>query len=330
MLDLIRESAVPANIVRSAAKGALSLPAAEMLEILVHLAGTPLFGEQARLTLAGWDEDSAAALLVDSQTPRAVLDYFLAAENRRPSLLTPILNNPQIADDELLELAGVESGEMIAALLAAERVRHSPELLRVVAANPHLDHASSLAVQELLAPFAAPDPGDAVAAEDPAAYEQAVTAHPEHTEATHEEQRERLSIIQKLARMTVGERVQAAFKGSKDERSVLIRDPSKVVAAAVLDSPKVTDQEVEYFAGMKNLQEAVLRTIAGKRKFIKNYNVVRALVNNPRFPLDLSLALVKNLLNADLKVLSKNKNVPETLQKAAFRLHYERTTQQKQ
>jgi hypothetical protein len=76
---------------------------------------------------------------------------------------------------------------------------------------------------------------------------------------------------------------------------------------------------------MKNVQESVLRGIAGKRKFMKTYAVVRALANNPRCPLDVQLTLVKNLLNMDLRNLSMNKNVSDTVRKVALKLFKERT-----
>ena len=62
MLDLIKQSSAPANVMRSAAKGALALPAGEMLEILVFLTGNPVFAEQAKMTLAGWDERVSIAV----------------------------------------------------------------------------------------------------------------------------------------------------------------------------------------------------------------------------------------------------------------------------
>jgi hypothetical protein len=132
---------------------------------------------------------------------------------------------------------------------------------------------------------------------------------------------ERLSTLQKLARMTVGERVQVAMKGTKEERFILVRDGSKVVSSAVLASPKLSEAEVENFATMKNVQENVLRGIARNRRFIKNYLVNKNLCNNPRTPLDLSLPLIKSLTPADLKSLSMNKNVPDTLRKMSARLH---------
>jgi hypothetical protein len=143
--------------------------------------------------------------------------------------------------------------------------------------------------------------------------------------APEPEQKERLSKLQRISRMTVAERVKLAVLGDKEDRMILVRDGSKVVNGAVLASPKISDQEVETIAAMKNVQENVLRTLARNRKFIKSYSVVKNLVNNPRCPLDISLALMKILLTPDLKGLSMNKNVPETLKKTALRQFKEKT-----
>ena len=156
----------------------------------------------------------------------------------------------------------------------------------------------------------------------------AVVAAPASAAKT-EKGNERESILQKIARMKVGERVKLAMLGNKEERGVLIRDGSKVVSSAVLASPKLTDSEVENIAAMKNVQESVLRDIQRSRKFMKNYNVVRNLVNNPRCPLDLSLNMVKLLMVNDLKGLSMNKNVPETLKKVALKNFKEKQGPQK-
>jgi len=115
-------------------------------------------------------------------------------------------------------------------------------------------------------------------------------------------------------------RIQLAIKGTKEERSLLIRDGTKLVAMAVLESPKVSDGEVEKFASQKNVLEAVLRAISMKRRYAKQYTIVRNLVFNPRTPLDVSLGLVKNLLVNDLKNLSGNKEVSETVRKLGLRM----------
>jgi hypothetical protein len=148
----------------------------------------------------------------------------------------------------------------------------------------------------------------------------------EAPELPPEEQKKQLSILQKIAGMNVAQKVKLAMLGNKEERMVLIRDGSKVVSGAVLASPKISDQEIETIAAMKNVQESVLRDLARNRKFMKSYIVVKNLVNNPRCPLDLSLGLIKNLIAPDLKALSMNKNVGETLRKMALKMFKEKTT----
>jgi hypothetical protein len=126
--------------------------------------------------------------------------------------------------------------------------------------------------------------------------------------------------VQKINRLDIKGRIQLAMKGNKEERSILIRDGTKVVALAVLEAPKISDGEVEKFALQKNVLEAVLRQIPMKRRFMKNYIVVRNLVSNPRTPLDLGLGLMKHLQIQDLKNISANKEVSETVRKLATKM----------
>ena len=130
----------------------------------------------------------------------------------------------------------------------------------------------------------------------------------------------RQTLIQRLAKMTVAQRVQFAMKGGSEARRTLIRDTNKVVQRAVLQSPRLTDQEVEAFASMSSLTDEILRLIANNRNFRKNYTVVRNLINNPKSPLDVTLHMLPILNAVDLKRLTGNKNVPETLRTTAAKL----------
>jgi transposase-like protein len=96
------------------------------------------------------------------------------------------------------------------------------------------------------------------------------------------------------------------------------------VQSAVLASPKLTDPEVETFAGAKNLAENVFREIARNRRFMKNYHVVRNLVQNPRTPLDIALPLVKMLLVYDLKGMQHSRTISETIRKMAQKYYKEK------
>jgi hypothetical protein len=139
----------------------------------------------------------------------------------------------------------------------------------------------------------------------------------------------RQTLLQQISRMTVSQRVQFAMKGASEARRTLIRDANKVVQRAVLQSPRLTEQEVEAFASMPNLTDEILRLIATNRNFRKNYVVVRNLMNNPKTPLDVSLHMLPILNAADLKRLSMNKNIPETLRSTANKLMRTRADQRR-
>jgi hypothetical protein len=134
----------------------------------------------------------------------------------------------------------------------------------------------------------------------------------------------RVTLLQRLSKMRVAERVQAALKGSREERTALIRDPCKVVQRAVLQSARITDREVETFASMAILSDEILRLIATHRNFRRNYTVVKNLVNNPKTPLDISLGLLKQLKVNDLKTLTLNRNIPDVLRNSSVRLNRQR------
>lgn len=139
----------------------------------------------------------------------------------------------------------------------------------------------------------------------------------------------RQTLLQRLATMTVAQRVQFAIKGGSEARRTLIRDTNKVVQRAVLQSPRLTDQEVEAFASMSSLTDEILRLIAKNRNFRKNYVVVRNLMNNPKTPLDVSLHMLPILNPLDLKRLCTNKNIPETLRTTANKLQRQRQENKK-
>src|SRR5271170_4862032 len=106
MIDLVRASAVPSNLMQSAAKGSLSVPPREMIEILVYLAvHNKVFGEQAQLTLAGWDEAASRTAASESTTPKEVLAYLVDPKNLRPALLPALLANSSVSEASLRELA---------------------------------------------------------------------------------------------------------------------------------------------------------------------------------------------------------------------------------
>jgi hypothetical protein len=120
-----------------------------------------------------------------------------------------------------------------------------------------------------------------------------------------------------LASLPIVERMKLAMKGTRSQRAQLIRDSNKLVAAAVLSSPKLAETEVEAFAKMANVSEEVLRAISINRTWMKNYGVVAGLTRNPKTPPGISMHLVQRLNEKDLKMLTTDRNVPEAVRLAA-------------
>lgn len=391
MLELIRTSQVPSNLMQSAARGSLSVPPGEMIEILVYLAlHHKLFGQQASLTLAGWDEMTCLAAAQDSGTSVEVLKYWASTENLRAKLLPALAENPSVPERSLQELAWKGPRSVVDVLMASSRMMNSPKLLKALCSNATLRPSELSQIADKLSAFegsaerAAIDEPDApeevledalshylkehaaeVEAEkdkpfraiggidDEAGGEHVTTAEAASATpveaksaarregaaaaaATHVKKiahpaapQKRDSTVQKIAKLDIRGRIALAMRGNKEERSILIRDGTKIVALAVLDSPKVTEAEVEGFALQKNVLEAVLRAIPFKRQFAKSYGIMRNLVFNPRTPLDSSLGLMKGLLVNDLKNLSGNKEVPEAIRKMATRLYAQKMERQK-
>ena len=131
---------------------------------------------------------------------------------------------------------------------------------------------------------------------------------------------ERLTVMQKIARLSTKARVQLALKGNREARNILRRDSSKSVILGVLGNSRITESEVEAISAMKTLPEEALRLVALNRQWIRSYPIVHNLIRNARTPVATSLPLLNRLFPKDLKGLTGNRNVPDVLRKQAERL----------
>jgi hypothetical protein len=135
--------------------------------------------------------------------------------------------------------------------------------------------------------------------------------------SAEEEDDDRESLMQRLSKMTFPDRLKAASKGSREMRAILVRDPNKMIAAAVMSSPKLTDSEVEGIARLASVSEDVLRIIGANRAWMKKYKIFSALTRNPKTPIALSLNILSRLNEKDMAQLAVDRNVPEAVRVAA-------------
>ena len=237
--------------------------------------------------------------------------YCAAEFSRRPGVADALAQNPSCPIEILRPVIRYLSTSAIQELFEdLDRLSTYPTLVVALIASEAINADQRFMLLELQR--AEPEPAEAFL---------------EALEEAEPDKAKRETLLQKLSRLRVVERVQLALKGGRGERLLLIRDPCKVVQRAVLQSPQLSEQEVESFANMASLTDETLRLIANNRKFRKNYTILRALMFNPKTPLEVTLHLLPHMRPQEVKFLTTNKNVADTLRTAAMRLQRQRSAE---
>lgn len=307
VLEDLRHGRAPRERKLAVCTGGAHLGPVDRAEILAVLAvdSDEMVAERAQDAMLSLPPESFVEALKRENAPPALFSYAAKNLADKPGVCEAMVQNKNCTAEFLVPIARHLSALGIQALMEElERVSESPALAAA------LEHSTSLTVDQknqLREMHGSGQPIDVAALADAAA-----AAEPDPVR--------RETLLQRIAKMSVAQRVQYAIKGGSDARRTLIRDTNKVVQRAVLQSPRLTEQEVEAFASMSNLTDEILRLIAGNRLFRKNYAVVRNLMNNPKTPLDVSLHMLPMLNAVDLKRLTTNKNIPETLRTTAMKL----------
>jgi len=136
---------------------------------------------------------------------------------------------------------------------------------------------------------------------------------------------DRIPVFQRVALMSVKDRVLLAIKGTREARMILVRDPNRIVAGAVLRNPRLTETEVESIASVKTVPEDVLRQIGRNRSWTRSYVVIHNLVRNSRTPIAISLTFINRIQTRDLRALAANKNIPDVIRQTAYRTYLKRS-----
>jgi len=289
--------------------GTASLGPEDRVELLAVLGVDPdeNLAQRAQSALISLPVDQFLTALARADADPRLFDYCALNLGDKPGVADALAKNSACPAAVVRQVAQQLSSAGIQALLDdLERLTSDPDLIIALAQSK----AKSAEQNELLADM---EKG-ALALNE---LEDSITdAEPDPAK--------RKTLLQEVSKMTVVQRLTLALKGGRTERLLLIRDPNKLVQRCVLQSPRLTESEVEAFAAMTNLSVEVLRTISLTRLFMKNYSVVKNLVNNSKTPLDVSLHLFPRLNATDLMKLTTNKNIPETLRSSATKLHRKR------
>lgn len=156
---------------------------------------------------------------------------------------------------------------------------------------------------------------------DEAATAAAIPGQPETGQQGKGTGKKKFNVMQAVGRMTSPQKIKLGLSGGKEARGLLIRDSNKQVSAAVLENPRITDGEIEFFAKSTNLSEDIMRKIGTNSDWTKKYNVAHSLVNNPKCPPGIAVSFVIRMTDKDLAMLEKSRNVSEAVRSAARRLN---------
>ena len=352
LLQRVLDPATPKTLKLAAARGTLPMQRQDLIVALVFLSADQdgQVASESRKALSATPQDLLRAVIEDPKTPTPVLDHFGRDKSTPSVLLQALVLNPSTSDDLLLELAQSSDVDVLDHLVGNEtRLAAHPIIAERLKANPALSRDSRRRIIELeehvlgnREDYALPKPQEAPEEVPLPEGLEAITEEelegapapmleipltPEEQAA--EEALRRTPLFQRIVRMSVAEKIQAALKGNSEERSILIRDPSRLVASSVLKSPKLSEQEIESYAKLRNVTEEVLRIIGNHREWAKSYTVAHALTRNPRTPTGISLTMLNRLVIRDLKNLGTDKNIPEVIRRSAKRLYDLRTQPQK-
>lgn len=347
LLQAIRQGMVPRAVRLFAAQGLLPVPREDLIRIVLLLSaeGDEEIAAQARSTLATFELSHFLALVAAPQVEALDLE-LLARSSQAEEVLAAIARHPKVANETMRWLAR-HAGSPVQDIIMTNQARLmtclevlddlranpqvSPEILRRVrefeeeflqkavvwaTAGVEPEVVSGPSVEEALAELKAIGmrlPGEVLFSPAFAADEEA-----------EDEPREIKDVVVRLSLMNAYQRVMLALKGTREERLVLARDRSPLVARAVAHSPRLTEADVERIAQMRQAHEEVLRIFATSSKWLRRYGVVRNLAFNPRTPLPIALNLVNRLSIRDLRFLGRDRNVATAVRRKASSLLQER------
>ncbi|MFY0568084.1 hypothetical protein ACN28E_30220 [Archangium lansingense] len=346
------DPAAPVPLRMMAAKAIVPLAPADMLGALFMLTFDSDAGvrETAAKSAAALPDRFSAGLR-DEGVAAPVLGWFLTLLSAKDALAEMLVLNPSTPDEAVAQVARGCSAK-IAEIIGQNQLRvlRHEDIIRGLCTNPNaspalLDNVCDFAVRSgmavadvpqmqaarvrILGPSAAPPEPGPTAEEilkelEDAAPKVAATGPEEGKEGEDPTaaipEAKKLSLTQRIMKMSIAQKIKLATLGNKEARSFLIRDTNKLVCTAVIRSPRITDGEVLNCATNKAVNEEVLRIIYNSREFTKNYKIKMALLKNPKLPLAVGMKFLSTLRENDLKDLSRDKNVPSGLQGVAKKM----------
>ncbi len=333
----------PVPLRMMAAKGLVPLSPSDMLGALFMLMydADENVRDTAGRTAASLPDRIVSSGFRDEAVSPHVLGWFLEVFFEKDAYAEMLIFNPTTPDTAVASVAA-RCGKAIAEIIGQNQLRllREDEIIRELAKNPVsqgalIDGVCDFAVRngQILADV--PQMQEArVRLYGPQIIEQPIVSVDTAASIISEfkvsgdvdngapplEEGKRITLSQRIMKMSVAEKIKLATKGNKEVRTMLIRDSNKLVCTAVIRSPRLTDSEVLTQALNKVANEEVLRIICGNREWLRQYPIKLALIKNPKVPAQITMRMLNTLHDVDVKNLARDRNVSGTIQMLAKKM----------
>ncbi len=335
------DAKAPVPIRMMAAKALVPLSPSDMASVLFMLMydGDTNVRDTAGKTAVSLPDRITSSAFRDEGVPAPVLGWYLTLYGANDVYAEMLILNGNTPDAAVATIAGT-CNQRTAEIIGSNQLRilRHDDIIRQLARNPVtvgalIDGVCDFAVRNGLnlpdvpqmlearvrlfgADAQEPDPADAAPTADQLIAEYGMD-QPGADVAPPLEEGKKLTLSQRISKMSIAEKIKLATKGNKECRGILIRDSNKLVAVAVIRSPRITDGEVLAQAQNKVANDEVLRVISNNREWIRVYAVKLALVKNPKVHQGTTIKFLNQLHDADVKALARDKNVPGNIQMLA-------------
>ena len=324
-----------------AARGALPLPPIELATVLfvLHHDADPEIKDLALASLESLPDAICDAVLTGPAHP-ALISHLAHSFREKPDRLEKIALNPATDDATIAFLAGLPCKQIVDIISNnQERMLRAPEIVDALGNNPLTGRVvidrilSFLGLQGTEAKAEGSDDtggSDAISDADAEAALRAILGEElgqfakvlvqETGGEGQEDDESEGSLYALVQKMSVFQKIKLTRMGNKEARGLLVRDRNKIVAMAAVSSPKITDAEAITMAQSRNVADDILRYVANKREWTKNYQVKLALSMNPRCPQSASMKFINYLQDRDLKAMMRSKDIPSVISTHARRI----------
>ncbi len=342
LIEGITKGQVPRQVRLFAAQGLLPVSREDLLRLQIILSADP-DEELAGLARASVEQESVDVLLQwleNDELQPLELELVVRIRKEEP-IWARVAAHPRTSD-ETLRLLARNGSPLIQDIIMTNQVRilGCLDILEDLRENPQVTKVILRRVKEFEEEFirkAAEAAGEVEGLEAGPSIEEALNelkaigSHlpsedtmpvPEAKDAelARELERKGQSATARILTMTTPEKIITALKGSREERSILIRSRNRLVVRAVLSSPKLTDSEIEKFASSRSVSEEVIRFICQNPRWLRRYPVLLALAQNPKTPVRTAMHLLPRLNIRHLKNVAKNRNIHPAVRQHAERL----------